>query len=231
MRFQEVVKMNLSKKIVRAKEVKIAGPKKRVSGEFVPMDFNPKSGAIIAGSQERRFLIEKNMKESGREIDILKKKAYNKGFSEGSEEGKNGKRKEFSSAFGIIEKLIEELRNFKKELVKESEKELVTLAFTIAEKIIRKEVSTDREIISMVLSDAIRNVQNKEEMRIKLNSRDYDYIMEAGFDDSSNSCDMESLKIEKDEQIEQGGAIIETPFGVVDARLDQQLDRIRESLE
>jgi flagellar biosynthesis/type III secretory pathway protein FliH len=36
--------------------------------------------------------------------------------------------------------------------------------------------------------------------------------------------------IEKDEEIGQGGAVIETHSGIVDARLDQQLDKIKESL-
>lgn len=222
--------MNLSNKVIKTKDVKVVGPKKRVSGEFIPVDFEAKKDNAFAEEQETGEEIEKIRKESLERITRVEKEAYEKGFSEGVKEGRDRAREELSSSVAAVEKLMERLNALKKRLWEESEKEILKLAFVIAEKVIHKEASTDRGVVLAVLSNAIRNVRGKEEMTIQLNPGDYDYIMEAGSDVLSNFCDMKNTNIEKDEQIEPGGAVIETHFGMADARLDQQINRIKEAL-
>ncbi len=89
-------------------------------------------------------------------------------------------------------------------------------------------MSTDREILFSVLGDAMRNIQERNDVSIRLNPEDHRYIIEAKPDFLDSFGD---ILIEKDEEIGQGGAVIKTHFGTLDARLDQQLNKIRESLD
>jgi len=120
--------------------------------------------------------------------------------------------------------LIRELKVLKQEFLEGSEKEIIDLVFSIAGSVIHKEVSADREVVLSVLKDAMRNMQDRDGVSIRLNPEDHRYITEAKLDFLDSYGD---ISIEKDEKIGQGGAVIETHWGTVDARLDQQLDKIR----
>ena len=117
--------------------------------------------------------------------------------------------------------------DLKKQILEGSEKQILDLAFLIAGKVIHKEVSTGREVILSVLRDAMKNIQEREGIRIRLNPGDYRDIIEVKPDFFEIYGD---ISIEKDEGIGQGGAMIETNSGSVDARLDKQLNKIMESL-
>jgi flagellar biosynthesis/type III secretory pathway protein FliH len=54
--------------------------------------------------------------------------------------------------------------------------------------------------------------------------------MEASPDFLSKFCDIKNTLIEEDEEIKQGGTVIETHSEEIDATLDQQLNRIKETL-
>ncbi|MBE9547282.1 MAG: hypothetical protein IMF10_07295, partial [Proteobacteria bacterium] len=72
---------------------------------------------------------------------------------------------------------------------------------------------------------------DREEMKIRLNPTNYNYMMEVDPGILRSFGDIRNVAFEEDEGIEPGGAIIETLFGEVDARLDKQLDEIRDGLK
>jgi len=166
-------------------------------------------------------------KETEERIKIAEKDTYDRGFSEGLREGIDREKKQLSLVAGSVANLIRELKKMKKDFQENSEKEIMDLVFLIAGKVIHKEVSTGREVILSVLRDAMKNMQEREGVRIRLNPVDYSHIKEVkpDFLESFNN-----ILIEKDEGIGQGGAMIETYSEIVDARLDQQLNKIMETL-
>ena len=170
------------------------------------------------------------VKEVEEKVKIAEKEAYDKGFLEGIREGINREKKELALTVESVAKLVRELKMLKEKLWESSEREMIDLAFLIAGKVIHTEVSTSKEVILTVLKDTIRNIQDKEGIKIRLNPADYNYITEAKPDFPGSFCNMKNISIEKDEEIGRGGAMIETRWGEVDARLDQQLNKIRESL-
>lgn len=126
-----------------------------------------------------------------------------------------------------IDKLIGELETAKKRLLERSEREMLDLVLLVVGKVIHKKVDEDRDIIVSVLRDAIKGIREKEGARVRLNPEDYRYITEVN-PDFLSAC--EDIALERDEEIGRGGAVIETRSGTVDARLDGQLDKVRESL-
>jgi len=171
--------------------------------------------------------IEDIRKQTEERIKIAEKNACDRGFSEGLKKGIEQEKRELSLRVESVGKLIRELKKLKKQFLKDSEKEIIDLAFLIAGKVIHKEVSIGREVIVSVLRDAMKSMQERDGVSIRLNPVDYCHLTEAkpDFLDSYND-----ILIEKDEGIGQGGVILETYSGVVDARLDKQLNKIMESL-
>jgi len=251
--------MNLSSRIIKAQDVKLTGSLSgKIRVPPVPTQVN--TGTPVDMRHERAVLkreapvrfrgvchlpekdagfnahenhrensaeIEKIRKQAKERIKIAEKEAYDRGCSEGRRDGIDQKNRELSLSSQSVAKLIRELEDLKKQILEDSEKEILDLAFLIAGKVIHKEVSTGREVILSVLRDAMRNMQESEGVRIRLHPGDYRHIIEVKPDFLERYGD---ISIEKDEGIGQGGAMIETNSGSVDARLDKQLNKIMESL-
>lgn len=171
------------------------------------------------GEQKEKLIEEK--------IKIAAKEAHDRGFSKGVTEGIEREKKKLALAAESVAKLIRELKVLKEALSEGFEKEIIDLVFLIAGKVIHKEVSASREVVLSVISDAMRNMQERDGISIHLNPEDHRYITEVKPDFLDN---FGNILIEKDEKIGQGGAVIKTDSVTLDARLDQQLDKIRESL-
>jgi len=226
-----------SKKVLKAQEITLTSPpdaanhkqneegaracfirdKRRAPGNETDLNVRGNTMDISFGIEEPGTRIEERS-------NIAVKEAYNKGFSEGMVKGVERKKKELSSALESVTELVKKLTLLKETFLKSSEKEIIDLVFLIAEKVIHKEVSTDREVVLSVLNDMVKNIHEEDDIVIRLNPRDYSYIKEVKPDFFDNYGEM---SIRKDNKIGQGGAVIETRWGTVDAGMDQQLDKIR----
>jgi flagellar assembly protein FliH len=238
--------MYSSDRIIKAQDVKLTDPpatarheragsrEKALAGFIRGICHIPVNEAGFKARKNKRDIdaeIEKPGKQPEEQIEerikIAEKKAYDRGFLKGVTKGIDQEKRKLSLAAESVAKLIRELKVLKEEFLEGFEKEIIDLVFSIAGRVIHKEVGADREVVLSVLKDAMRNMQERDDVSIRLNPEDHRYITEAKPDFLDSYGD---ILIEKDEEIGQGGAVIETHSGIVDARLDQQLDKIKESL-
>jgi flagellar assembly protein FliH len=205
------------KNVIKAEDVKVVQPRNN-KGMQQPGVYR---GASADGQDA---LAQKN------KIEAIKNAAYKSGFADGSKEGRSDAQKRHAHAYAACEKLMGELKAAKRDLWKNSEKDILELAFAVAEKVIQREVSRDKDIVSAVLTKAIDHIQDKEEMRIRINPVDHTQLMEIKSEASGSAVVPENVYFEKDERITRGGAVVETRSVMVDARVDQQLQALMEAL-
>jgi flagellar assembly protein FliH len=168
--------------------------------------------------------------EMEHKVKMAEKEAYAKGLSEGQKEGADQERAKLRTAGEALLKATTELTALKKETLEKSEQEMLNLTLCVAEKVIHQEVSTGREVVLSVLRAAMKDILDREGLRIRMNPLDYHHLME---NNPERLQDVEGLRnavIEADETVGPGGVVIETLFGEVDARLDRQLDGVKEAL-
>jgi flagellar assembly protein FliH len=118
----------------------------------------------------------------------------------------------------------------KKETIEKTEEQIIGLAIAIAEKIINQEVATRKEIILGVLKGALKNIAETDGMKIRINPQDFRYMMEVKKDFLQSFDGIRNVVFEEDASIKRGGAIVETMFGEVDARLESQLKEIKAAM-
>lgn len=111
------------------------------------------------------------------------------------------------------------------------EQDLTQLAVNIAQKIIQKEVSTDKDIILNSVKRALSFVAGKSEISIKVSTNDHPKVQEVINTLTSTSDYIISTNLIADSNIIDGGCMIETSYGVIDARVDKQLDEIIQLIE
>ena len=190
---------------------------RRTIPEFVRI--LPDSGENISlqdGSPSELELLQVEMEERI-------KKSHEKGFGEGREFQK----RESLPAVNALSNLMKEVSNLKRETFRNAEREILDLAFSITEKVIHQEVSTNRSLFQGSLKEAIKNIVDREGLKVRLNPEDFRYMMEVKTDFLQSIDGIGNILFEEDPTIKRGGVIVETLFGEVEARLENQLNEVR----
>jgi flagellar assembly protein FliH len=103
-----------------------------------------------------------------------------------------------------------------------AEYEMVQLAVEIAKKIVRREVTVDREIVISLARVALSRLHNRAVATVRLNPEDYQYVAMH----RERLTTAGSINLIADPSITRGGCLVETELGDVDARIEQQFGEI-----
>ncbi len=205
-------------KVIKAKEVINSGKSVPLSCISPGNDYVD-GGTELSGHDTIQAQTEKNIKK-------ISEDCYKKGFSDGTEFQK----KEALPVINAVASMTKMIPLIKKEIIKKTEEQIIMLAIAIAEKIINQEVATNKEIILSVLKGALKNIAETDGMKIRLNPQDFHYMMEVKKDFLQSFDGLHNVVFEEDTSIKRGGAIVETMFGEVDARLESQLKEIHAAM-
>ena len=108
---------------------------------------------------------------------------------------------------------------------------VLELAMEIATKIIKHEVQTDPQIVIDTVMDVMRTLsKNEPEIILRINPVQVQYVKDT-LPEQIRLLGMETkLSVLSDENISEGGCVIETNNGVVDATVETQLDIVQNAL-
>lgn len=158
------------------------------------------------------------------EADSIKETAAKEGYRAGIEQAE--------SDIVALRSKIADFISSKQEVFEFIAPDILEISVDIAKKIIKKEVEQDPQVILNSIIDVMRTL-SKEEPRItvKLNPLQVDlvktelpeYISSMGID--------AKITVVGDDNIEEGGCILNTNNGIVDASIDTQLEIIKAALK
>jgi flagellar assembly protein FliH len=177
-----------------------------------------------------------------KEISKIEKQGYEKGFSIGKNEGIDLGKKEVEAKFIFADEMIEDAKKkiediinktlvMREEIIKNSEQDIVKLSLSIAKKVINEEVKLNPDIVVSIAKQAMNKVIDRDKVIIKVNPKDYNLIRKYKQDFLSIREGIKDFDIMQDSSIEQGGVLIETPSGNVDARIPKQIEEVEKGFE
>jgi len=163
--------------------------------------------------------------------------AYQKGVNDGFEKGlKEGEKHGFELAAKKLEPLLDSLQqgllqlsSLRQDTYQRIEKEVVELALAIARRIICREIEVDKEVVVCVARQALTQVKDPGNIKIKLNPSDLEFINQTKYQLSELIGDINNVTLEAEDGIQSGGCVIETNLGEIDARIEKQLQAVEES--
>jgi flagellar assembly protein FliH len=162
------------------------------------------------------------------DIEEIERRAYAQGFSEGEKAGIETGMRKVAPVLKNFEQAKGELEKVRGEIYSRVEREAVELALAIARKIVFNEVRTDREIILRVVRQALKRTNDVSRIKIRINPSDFNFLKKNQniFIDDINGLD--DLHLIKDDKIHNGGCMIETDMGEIDARIETQLRAVED---
>ncbi len=125
---------------------------------------------------------------------------------------------------------VEEIQNAKHAWLSHWHAEAVHIATSIAERIIRRELSRQPEITLDLIREALELATGSADITLKLNPEDHQHLgshVEAVVTDLAQ---LGPARVVADATISRGGCRVETRFGSIDQQIEAQLARIEEEL-
>lgn len=166
---------------------------------------------------------------------VAKEDGYRLGYDEGHTAALAQVKKEMNGAIeeanAKAKRIIEIAECEKKETILKAERQILEIVTAIAGKIVKDKFAEDHTLIVEVIKKALEKVKNQRKINIRVSINDYEFVMQSKLTfESMLDSDFE-LSITDDKLIENGGCVIESENGTVDARLETQLDALKKAVQ
>lgn len=193
---------------------------------FDEIDFNQRAERR-RGDRRRgyRRIDDRNLiSRAQQEAIMIKEEATKEGFEKGLEEA--------YAAVNDLKDSLQEFFEYKEQLYNEISGDILDIAIKVAEKIIKKEVQTDKSVLEAIVNDALKSLAKDEnKIILKVNPTDVEYTKEIVPKLLSSGQFEAKIYVNGDKEIDEGSAIIETSNGIIDANIETQLDLIKEAFK
>lgn len=172
--------------------------------------------------------------EAKDEADKIRTQAYDdarkEGFTKGEKEGFEKGLEQVNKLISQLETITRDVDECKRNILENAKHDIVDLSVKIAEKVVKTTCAKQRDIAVRNAEYALGLLKEKSPVVIKVNLADMDIAREYRSMLLNMFDKVESIKVAEDPAVEQGGCIIESNSGGVDANIPTQLSSIRSNL-
>ena len=159
------------------------------------------------------------------DYEAIKAEAWREGFHKGYDEGVHLAAQEQQATTARLGALIHGIATDTEQFVRSLKADIIELVLAVAEKVIAREVRTDRGIVVNVVRAALAEVHDATELRIRVHPEDY-ALLEPRWQEMLPRSVAEQSELLSDELVERGGCAVETRIGYVDSQLKTRLSQI-----
>ena len=195
-----------------------------------------KAAALRKEAEEER---DRLLAEARLQAEALHEEARVKGHEEGMAAGRTeaeaAVRKEMDDRINetnaLAEKTLRDAHDAMRDYIAHAEKDVVEIAMNAVERILPQHFIDVPQVLLPVVRDAILRVQDQKEIIVNVPPYSYDIVLMAreelrGILTAGDT----NITIMSDEALKPGDCIVETPNGSVDARLQTQIDQLKQAV-
>ena len=86
------------------------------------------------------------------------------------------------------------------------------------------------EMVEAAVREALSNVEQSTNLTVLVNPMDYELLQQANAPVLLTEVGGQRLKLQPSPQVTRGGCLVQTHFGVIDARRETKLEALKQSL-
>lgn len=185
---------------------------------------NKSNDIIQTANNEAQRIIEEARKKAQDEYESIKQQGYNEGFAKGEEDGLNKFKNDAIEALQSLETLASSSFDMKKNIIDSASIDIVELVAAIADKVCH--VKFDTKMLYKITLDAIKLLNEKENITIIVNPLLADRISKLSENFKADITKLQSIKIVEDNSVSPDGVIVETLNTRLDSRISTQIAEI-----
>lgn len=164
------------------------------------------------------------------ERDRVYEEARSSGYDEGREEGWKEGRAEAERLIERLHKILDASIAKRQEIIDEAETQLIDLVLLVSRKVVKVISENQKNVVINNIVQALRKLKSRGDVAIRVNLGDLDLTTEHIKDFLHMAENVKSITVLEDSSVDKGGAVIETDFGQIDARISSQLREIEEKI-
>jgi flagellar assembly protein FliH len=169
-------------------------------------------------------------KAAADERDQVFAEARTAGFTEGREAGWKEGLAEAERLIERLHKILDAAIEKRQEIIDEAETQLIDLVLLISRKVVKVISENQKNVVINNIVQALRKLKSRGDVAIRVNLADLDLTTEHVKDFMRMAENVKSITVLEDSSVDKGGAVIETDFGQIDARISSQLREIEEKI-
>ena len=166
------------------------------------------------------------IRDAKTKVSDIEREAYEKAFAKGEQAGVEMGMKKAEAVTNSFYNILEELSVLREKIYEKSENELVKLALVVSRSIIHQELTLSKEVVLNTIKSVLRNTVGIGRLKIRISPLDIDFIRRNNTDILRSIDGLKSITLEEDTSIIRGGCVIETDFGDIDARIENQIEEL-----
>ncbi|MFC4598939.1 flagellar assembly protein FliH [Cohnella hongkongensis] len=168
--------------------------------------------------------------EDGRVREEASREGYEEGYRKGAAEAEEQLRRQYEEQLRQAEEIVRQAYTAKESIITEGESFLVELSCSIAEKIVQRKLAKSPEMAMKLFEKALARRKEQGVIVLCVSPSQFSYV-QAAKDELALVLDAQAeLQVVPDASIQDGGCIVRSAFGSIDATVDTQLQSIREQL-
>jgi flagellar assembly protein FliH len=152
----------------------------------------------------------------------LERDAFVKGYAQGERAGTEAAAARSEAMLRRLAHTLDELALLRGDMIQKSERQLVQLAIAIARRIIFRELTIDRSLLSAMARVALDRLGESASATIRMHPADHASITAEG----AAHVTAGAVRVIADHLVPRGGCVVQSDFGLIDIGLDAQLTEL-----
>ena len=180
--------------------------------------------------EEARKRAEEIEAAAGQSVQGMGREAEDRGFQAGREAGFAEGRAEAERLIERMHTVLDRAQAKRAEILAESEQQIVDLVLLIARKVVKVISDNQRNVVVSNVVQALRKVKGRGTVVVRVNMDDLKLTTEHVKDFIRLMENVKDITVVEDSSVDNGGCIIETEFGEIDARISSQLSELEQKI-
>jgi len=172
------------------------------------------------------------------QAEALREAAWQEGHHQGRTEARAAVEAEMRAAWEAradalraeLDGIVTQIGAAREALWARQEPEMVALALDIARQVVKTEVTQNPEVVHALIANAVRRITDKDNVRVRVSVSDAPRVKEMRQDLMELMDGLRHLEIVDDRRVGEGGCVIETNAGTIDAKIETQLSEVARAL-
>ncbi len=210
--------------VAERERVRLFGPpQETVEVQMLRLQASDEAQQVIADALAHAEAIRRDARE------IAARTGYADGYAEGlaaAAKDVEWERQAFSSDARRLTECIEAQAI---QLWKDSEVQIISFVLEVAQKVIKDHTKVNQDAVMLVVRNALRRTVDSKRIIIRVNESDLEQVRSSRNDLLTLVDGIERLEIIEDRRVSQGGCVVESDSGTIDARVETQLAELRKA--
>jgi flagellar assembly protein FliH len=193
---------------------------RRVMGEVHRFPWRPREAAAPSEPVKEAATLRTDVAATllANDRAAIEREAFARGYEQGERAAADAARAHTEAVLGRVADTLQELAGLRRSILRDAERDMVQLSLAIAQRVVRREVFVDREVVVAIARVALERLGEKQGVTVRLNPDDHAYALAR----HGTQWAGEGIAVIADADVAAGGCRVTSPGGTIDTGIDAQ---------